>query len=186
MKRLNYIAVNYYIIMKNVSARDLSFEQVENHIRKKDFGILGSISNDGKPHLTGILYAVSPQEEKFILYIITGKNYKKTKNITKNPDVSLVIPFPHHILRLIPAPCIQIQAKAEIIPRTNEEARNCFRRNRILRKTLKQAYEDENIVFLKVIPEKTIFGHGIGMRLSELRKDETKGSFKSIIPDNRI
>ena len=186
MKHLYYIAVNYFMTMNKTSARVLSFEQVEKHIRKKDFAILGTVSNDGKPHSTGILYAVSPPGQKFLLYIITGKKYKKTKNIIKNPHVSLVIPFPHHILQFIPAPCIQFQAKVEIIPRTNEEARNCFRRNRILRKTLKQAYENENIVFLKVIPENIIFGHGIGISMIELRKDETKGSFKSLVPDNRI
>jgi nitroimidazol reductase NimA-like FMN-containing flavoprotein (pyridoxamine 5'-phosphate oxidase superfamily) len=159
---------------------------VEEYIRKKDFGILGSISHDGKPHSTGILYAVSPPEQKFALYIITGLNYKKTKNIKKNPNVSIVIPFPHHLLRFIPAPCIQFQAKAEIIPRTNEEVRACFQRNRILRKTLKQVYNNENIIFLKIIPDKTIFGHGIGISMFELRKDETKGSFKSIIPAERL
>jgi len=159
---------------------------VEEYIRKKDFGILGSMSSTGRPHSTGILYAVSPPEQKFVLYIITGKKYRKTKNIIKNPNVSIVIPFPHHILRFIPAPCIQFQAKAEIVARTDEEVRACFQRNRILRKTLKQAYDNENIVFLKIIPDKTIFGHGIGMSMFELRKDETKGSFKSIIPTERL
>jgi nitroimidazol reductase NimA-like FMN-containing flavoprotein (pyridoxamine 5'-phosphate oxidase superfamily) len=159
---------------------------VEEYIRKKDFGILGSISHDGKPHSTGILYGVSPPGEKFYLYILTGKNYKKAKNVAKNPHVSIVIPFPHHILRFIPAPCIQFQAKAEIIPRTDEKARVCFQRNRILRKTLKQAYENENIVFLKIIPEKIIFGHGIGISMRDLRRDETRGSFKSLIPAERL
>jgi nitroimidazol reductase NimA-like FMN-containing flavoprotein (pyridoxamine 5'-phosphate oxidase superfamily) len=165
-----------------MSARTLPFELVEDYLRKKDFGILGTVSNDGRPHSTGILYAVSPPGEKFYLYVITGKNYKKTKNILKNPNVSIVIPFPHHILRFVPAPCIQFQAKAEIVERTDEGIRVCFQRNRILRKTLKQAYEDENIVFLKIIPDKTIFGHGIGMSMYELRKDETRGSFKTIVP----
>ncbi|MHA2091773.1 MAG: pyridoxamine 5'-phosphate oxidase family protein [Candidatus Kariarchaeaceae archaeon] len=168
-----------------MASRTLAFELVEKHIRKKDFGILGTVSNS-RPHSTGILYAVSPPNQRFLLYIVTGMNYKKAKNIIENPNVSFVIPFPHHILRFVPAPCIQFQAVAEIIETYDREVRLCFQKNRILRMTLKQADALDDMVFLKIKPDRKIYGHGIGMSIFELRKDETKGSFTSLIPEDRL
>ncbi|MHA1717374.1 MAG: pyridoxamine 5'-phosphate oxidase family protein, partial [Promethearchaeota archaeon] len=77
----------------------LNFKQVVERLRKKTFGILTTISKDGHPHSTGILYGVSPPGSKFSIYVLTRKSYRKVKNIESNPKVSFVIPFPHYILR---------------------------------------------------------------------------------------
>ena len=127
--------------------RSLPFNLVEKSIRSKDFGILSTIAPDGYPHSTGILYAVSQENEVFNLYLLTIKSYKKARNIINNPLVSFVIPFPHHILRFVPASCVQFQGKAEIISFDDKTARMSFSKNKVLRMTLKQAesYGEESI-----------------------------------------
>lgn len=116
------------------------FEFVEQEIRKKSFGILSTIDQNGKSHSTGILYSVSPPESKLALYILTENNYKKVKNIKNNSSISFVIPFPHHLLRFVPSSCVQFQGSGEIIPFTDTEAQHAFQNgSKILKLNLQQA-----------------------------------------------
>lgn len=46
---------------------------VEKQIRKKTFGILMTVNEDGTPHTAGILYGASPPSSKFALYCLTSK-----------------------------------------------------------------------------------------------------------------
>jgi len=48
-----------------------TFSFVEQEIRKKTFGILTTLNQDGTPHTSGILFGVSPTESKFELYLKT-------------------------------------------------------------------------------------------------------------------
>jgi len=163
---------------------------IENEIRKKTYGILSTVDQNGNSHSTSILYAVSPPESKFALYILTEKRYKKVKNVENNHSVSFVIPFPHHFLRFVPANCVQFQGNAEIIPYNNSEAQEAFLQgSRILKMNINQVGkinpENEDPVFIKILPNKKMFCYGVGLNIMELRKDIESGSYFVLIPPDR-
>jgi general stress protein 26 len=168
----------------------LTFELVENKIRKKTFGILSSIDENDHSHSTGIIYGVAPPNVKFKLYILTDKNYKKVKNIKNNNSISFVIPFPHYIIRFVPASCVQFQGTAKILPFDNEVAQESFRRgSKILKMNLREinniSTDSREAVFIEVIPNKKLYCYGLGINLLELRKNIESGSYIVRIPDER-
>lgn len=168
-------------------SRTLPFNTVEKSIRKMDYGILGTIDKNGCPHSTSVLYGVSSPSDKFALFVITGKSYKKTKNLKLNPEISFVIPIPHHILRFVPPNCIQFQGSVEFLSINDGVAKKTFLKNRVLKMTLEDALsEPDEYLFVKIIPKQTVFGYGIGMGIMELRNEHVQGSFKSKIPAELI
>jgi nitroimidazol reductase NimA-like FMN-containing flavoprotein (pyridoxamine 5'-phosphate oxidase superfamily) len=82
---------------------EFTFDFIEEKVRKKSFGVLTTIDSKGRPHSTGIIYAVGPPEKPFALYSISGSQYAKVRNIKRNPNVSLVVTFPHYWIRFAPA-----------------------------------------------------------------------------------
>jgi nitroimidazol reductase NimA-like FMN-containing flavoprotein (pyridoxamine 5'-phosphate oxidase superfamily) len=167
------------------------FEFIEKELRRKTFGILSTIDQNGKSHSTGIIYAISPPQSKFSLYILTEKNYKKVRNVQFNSSVSFVVPFPHYILRFVPSSCIQFQGKAEILPFRDSEAQQAFELgSKMLKMNLKQAIETDptgdQIVFIKITPNQKIFCYGLGLSLMQLRKNVEIGSYSVIIPNKRF
>jgi len=159
-----------------------NFKFIEKEIRKKTFGILSTIDPNGKSHSTGIIYGVAPSNSVFVLYILTGKNYKKVKNIETNNSISFVIPFPHHILRFVPASCVQFQGTAQIVPFNDIEAQESFKSGpKILKTNLKQvskmSNKEEGVVFIRIIPNEKLFCYGLGIRLIKLRKNIESGSY---------
>lgn len=102
-------------IETNVMA-PFSFEYIEKNLRKKTFGILSSVSPEGKPHSVGVVYGVAPPNSPFSLYILSRPVLKKSRNMIKNPNISFVVPFPHYLLRFVPPSCVQFQCIAEQIP----------------------------------------------------------------------
>jgi hypothetical protein len=87
---------------------------------------------------------------------------KKAKNIKRNPNVSFVLPFPHHVLSPLPKLYIQFQGKAEIISIDNPEAYRAFQRSIVRRSSMKHSLKLGDSVFIRVIPDKKIFSFEIG------------------------
>ena len=166
-----------------------NFEFIDKEMRKMSFGILSSIDQNGMSHSTGIIYGVAPKTSKFCLYLLTDKNYKKVKNIKVNTSVSFVIPFPHHVLRFVPANCIQFQATAELIPYIDEEAQNVFKNgSKILKMNIDQINKlkgQEDAIFIKIIPHNKLFCYGVGFSMMEIRKNIETGSYSVTIPPEK-
>ena len=167
-----------------------TFEFIEKQIRKKTFGIISTIDQKGHSHSTGIVYGIASSKSNFALYILTHRNYKKVKNIEKSNSVSFVIPFPHHILRFVPASCVQFQGTAEILPFSDKEAQGSFNAgSKILKMNLKQVSErkdkEKGVVFIKIIPDRKLYCYGLGFSLNELRKNVETGSYIVTIPQDR-
>lgn len=155
-------------------------EKVHSWLSSKTYGVLGTISPDGYPHSTSVLYGTDP--DAFVIYIVTGINYRKKKNIELNNKVSFVVPFPHHIMRFVPSNCIQFQGMAEILPASDPKGQSIFNSKRILRMSLNDAIEkNEQFVFLRITPTHTIHGYGLGRSMFDLRKHHTEGGFKAVI-----
>jgi nitroimidazol reductase NimA-like FMN-containing flavoprotein (pyridoxamine 5'-phosphate oxidase superfamily) len=165
-----------------------SFGFIEEKIRTKTFGIITTIETDGSPHTTGVLYGVSPPKTKFALYILTSKKYRKTRNIKRNPTVSFMIPFPHHILRFVPSSTITLAGNAEILPFENEEIFSVFSYKRILRMITKNLHPEDKMdyIFLKIVPESKILVYGVGYNIWSLRKNHTEGGYLVRIPEERL
>lgn len=166
-----------------------TFEFIEKQIRKKTFGIISTIDQKGHSHSTGIVYGVTPSKSKFALYILTDRKYKKVRNIEKNNSVSFVIPFPHHILRFVPASCVQFQGKAEILPYSDKEAQDSFTAGpKIIKMNLKQVSKrkdkEQGVVFIKIIPDGKLYCYGLGFSLNELHKNIETGSYVVTIPQH--
>ncbi|MFX1500179.1 MAG: pyridoxamine 5'-phosphate oxidase family protein [Promethearchaeota archaeon] len=167
-----------------------NFKFIEKEIRKKTFGIISTIDKNGHSHSTGIVYGVAPSKLKFALYILTDRAYKKVKNIENNSSVSFVIPFPHHILRFVPASCVQFQGTAQIVPFSDKEAQESFKGgSKILKMNLKQVRhipnKGEGAIFIKVIPNKKLFCYGVGISIMKLRKNVESGSYFVKIPNKQ-
>ncbi len=169
-----------------MAQRVLPFEEVERQLRKRSFGILGTVTPKGAPHATCVLYGVSPPEEKLALYVVTERHYRKTRNVLADPHVWFVVPVPHAILRFVPPSCIQFPGAADVRSLDDPVGRAAFGQDRILRMSIEQAERDEyDAVFLRVRPGKRVFGYGLGISLLELRRDVGKGPFTTIVPDAR-
>ena len=44
-----------------------SFEYLENQLCNKNFGVLTTVSSQGKPHSVGVVYSVAPLDQPFAL-----------------------------------------------------------------------------------------------------------------------
>ena len=168
-----------------MSVREVSFDKIEKKLRKKKFGFIGTVTPEGRAHVAGVVYAVSPPGEEFYLYIMTGATVKKTKNIRNNPEVTFAIPFPHHIIRFAPDFCIQFQGRAEILPFNDKGAQEAMKRNMLMKRMLKNTPPDtKEEIIIRIKPDKKIHGFGLGIPLFKLLKNIENGRFYSIIPQN--
>lgn len=163
----------------------IGFDFVEGEVRKKTFGVLTTIDFQGRPHSTGVLYGISPPESKFSIYVMTGTDYMKVRNVRRNPNVSLVVTFPHYYLRFVPANYVMFRGKAETVPSSDLDGRWAFNQRRILRMSQSVEAEDE-VVFIRIDPEPTVFCYGLGIGTNELRKQIDSGAYKVIIPEERL
>ncbi|MFW9833252.1 MAG: pyridoxamine 5'-phosphate oxidase family protein [Candidatus Thorarchaeota archaeon] len=165
----------------------LTFESVEKQVRKKTFGVLTTIDKKGHPHSTGIIYAVGHPEKPFALYIITGPDYAKVRNIKRDPHVSLVVTFPHYWIRFAPASYVMFRGTAEILPQDNEDGVWAMSQTRIGRMNLQTEAEETGaeFIYIKITPEPTVFCFGLGYSIMELRGNHTGASYKVTIPESR-
>ncbi|MHA1965104.1 MAG: pyridoxamine 5'-phosphate oxidase family protein [Candidatus Thorarchaeota archaeon] len=164
-----------------------TFEFVEMKVRKKTFGVLTTIDSKGRPHSTGIIYAVGTPEKPFALYSIVGANYAKVRNIKRNPNVSLVVTFPHYWVRFAPASYVMFRGTAEILPDNDSDGRWAMSQTRIGRMNLQTEAEliGTELVYIKMTPEPTVFCYGVGIGLMELRRDLETAMYKVTIPEDR-
>ncbi|MFX0061809.1 MAG: pyridoxamine 5'-phosphate oxidase family protein [Candidatus Hermodarchaeota archaeon] len=165
-----------------------TFDFVEKEIRKKQFGILSTISPKEWAQSSGVHYGVSPKALNFALYILTDSSYKKVQNIQKYPRISFAIPYPHYYLRFIPPGTISFQGTAEILPFEDSDARKSYTKSsqrRMIRYTEQSAYK-ETAVFLKIKPNKRISCFGLGVKLSEMMKDPEAAHYSVLIPSTRL
>jgi general stress protein 26 len=170
-----------------ISDRVFTFDFVEKEVRKKTFGILTAIDSKGRPHSTGMLYGVSPPESKFALYMLTEEGYAKVRHIRRNPNVSLVVTFPHYYIRFAPASYVMFRGTAELVPFDDSDAQWAFSQKRILRMTQRLEPEIlEKTLFMKMNPEPTVFCFGLGISVMKLRSELTEGAYKVLIPSNRL
>ncbi len=162
--------------------RKLDYEIIYKYLRKKDFGIITTLNENGNPHTTGVLYGISDIENDLKFYIISGKKYHKIKNIQRNPNISFVIPFPHYIMRFVPSSMIQIDGLAKLIDYDKIKHEQFFLRTRALKTNINFVDNDpDNAIIIEITPNNKIRGHGLGIGMMDLRKNHARGLFYSLI-----
>lgn len=164
-----------------------SFDLVERNVRKKTFGVLTTIDSKGRPHSTGIIYAVGSPDSPFALYSLVEVNYAKVRNIKRNSNVSLVVTFPHYWVRFAPASYVMFRGTAEILPSSNSDGRWAMSQTRIGRMNLRTESKliGTELVFVKITPEPTVFCFGLGIGIMEIRGDHANAAYKVVIPEER-
>ena len=163
-----------------------SFAFIEAQLRKKTFGVLSTISPGGSLQATGILYAVSPPGAAFRLHLVTERSYLKARNISRNPQVAFLVPYPHHLLPFVPASCISFAGTAEIAPLDDPEGREAFTTNGILRKNLEEADSMENGIFIRIRPKRSMHCYGIGIGLMTIARNPAEAGYSVEIPSDRL
>ncbi|MFQ6125671.1 MAG: pyridoxamine 5'-phosphate oxidase family protein [Candidatus Heimdallarchaeota archaeon] len=171
-----------------MNKHQFTFSFIEKQIRKKTFGILTTINQDGTPHSTGILFGVSPPFSKFVLYFFTSREYKKVRNIKRNPYVSLIIPFPHYYIRFAPSGTVTFNGKADFISIDDIDVHDIFSKKRVLRLVIKEieTQDTESLTFVRIIPNPKVLCFGVGYNVFKLRKDHRQGGYSVIIPQERL
>src|SRR5215207_1764029 len=106
---------------------DRLFDQVERAIRSRTFGTLSTLTRQGSPHATGVVYAASPPSQALKLYVTTRTTTVKVANIRSQSDVAFVIPVPHRCIPLFPPAAVQFQATAKIVDADDTAALAAFR-----------------------------------------------------------
>lgn len=101
--------------MPQETAVHLNFEAVVRELRKRDFAVLSTVSEDGRPHSVGVNYGISLPGEPFAIYLMTRRHLKKARNIARNLNMSLVVPLTRRLLWFLPPPSINFQGRAEIL-----------------------------------------------------------------------
>ena len=168
--------------------QEFDFSFVEKQIRKQTFGVLTTLNKDGTPHTTGILYGVSLPSSRFALYSLTSKKYKKVRNISQNPNISFLIPFPHYYIRFAPSSTVTLQGEAEFISIDEPGIQEIFTKKRVLRLILKEIQKDESeeLTFIRIRPNPKILCYGLGYNVFKLLKGHAHGAYSVRIPKNRL
>ena len=173
--------------MMQLDSSKHTFEFIEKHVRKKTFGVFTNIDSKGRPHSTGVLFGIAPPQSKFALFSVVGTNHQKTKNVRRNPNVSLVVPFPHHFLRFVPDNYVMFRGTAGFTNLDDADFHWAFQQRRILRMSLEsEEIDSENAVVIRLTPEPKVFVYGLGLSMMDLRKVHTEGSYSVIIPEHRL
>ncbi len=166
-----------------------TFVYVERLLRKKNFGVLTTITPEGRPHSVGVVYAVSPPNQPFLIYLITRLALKKARNIHNNPNVSFVVPFPHYVFGTVPPSCIQFQGKAGLISIYNQIATEAFQRSIVLRRSMIHSISlGGESTFIRIVPDNKIFSFGIGANIWQFllrSKNKNLGNYHVVVPEYR-
>ena len=170
-----------------MNEQQVTFEVVLSHLRKRDFAVLSTVSNESKPHAVGVNYGVSRPGRDFVIYVMTRTHLQKARNIEQNPNVSLVVPLTRRLLWFLPPPTIQLHGRAEVVDWTDEEGTDVFRRFWMGRRIL-EAYQESHrrgetrICFLKIIPDPVVYTYMVGYSIWQLRTRMESGAAKVEIP----
>jgi len=145
----------------------ISFVEVESALRQHRFGTLATLTEQGAPHATGVVYAVSARDEPLILYVTTRTTTRKAQNLLTHPEVAFVVPVPRRFLPVFPPRAIQFLGSATVVPADCEVANRAFESSWFLRRILaterRIVTEGGDLCFIRIRPEGTLFTYGMGM-----------------------
>jgi hypothetical protein len=156
-------------------------------IRKRNFAVLATASENGRPHAAGVNYGVTGVGQELAIYVMTRSHLQKARDIARNPQVALVIPLRRWLFWFLPPATIQIRGRAEILDGSNGEGVAVFQRFWMGRRILR-AYDadrrrgETRICFLRIIPDPAISTYMLGSNLLELTRHMESGAARVTLP----
>ena len=165
----------------------MSFDAVVRELRKRDFAVLSTVTEEGRPYSVGVNYGVSLPGTPFGIYLMTRRHLKKARNILENPNVSLVVSMTRRLLWFLPPPSIHFQGKAEILDWKDEVGTRIFESffmgRQILRKYKEASGRGETrICFVRITPDEEIFTYMVGYPVWEIGRRMESGAAHVKIP----
>ncbi|MCG3216621.1 MAG: pyridoxamine 5'-phosphate oxidase family protein [Candidatus Heimdallarchaeota archaeon] len=143
-------------------------KEVRKIMKNNNWLVLSTANEKGHPQSSVIMY----ESDGNNIYFTTGKNTLKSRNIRKNPNVSITIPFFKNLLhKFVPAPPAELhfKAKAEFLERESEEVQTMLAR--IIEYEEKVRVSSDS-VYIKITPGKKVATYGVGIKLLEMRFPE--------------
>ena len=163
------------------------FDLVEQKVREKTFAVLSTVDSKNRPHSTGIIFAVSSPGDELAFYVVTQLKSAKVRNIKRNPNVTLVVSFPHYYLRFIPDSTVMFRGEADIVPLEDKGAQAAFGQKKMTRMNLEVDSEVlKGSVVIRIRPSKTVYCYGVGIGINQMRKDPTSARYKVEVPSERL
>jgi len=145
----------------------ITFDEVKQALRHKTFGTLSTLTEQGTPHATGVVYAVSDRNEPLVLYVTTRTTTRKVRNIRAHSDVAFVVPVPRRLVPVVPPRVIQFQGTATVVDAEDAGAVRAFSSSWFLRRILaaerRIVTEGGDLCFIRIRPEGMVFTYGMGM-----------------------
>ena len=172
---------------QHVVRQRLTPDLVLGHLRTRDFAVLSTVGEDGRPSSAGVTYRMTGTGPEPVVYVMTRRHLQKERNIERNPNVSLVVPLTRRLLWFIPPPTIQLCGRAEILDGTDEQGTRTFRGFWLGRRIL-DAYRRSQrrgetwICFLKITLDPVISTYMVGCSIWELSRRMEAGAAKVVIP----
>jgi nitroimidazol reductase NimA-like FMN-containing flavoprotein (pyridoxamine 5'-phosphate oxidase superfamily) len=165
----------------------ITFDSVVKELRKRDFAVLSTLTEEGKPYSVAVNYGVSRPGAPFGIYLMTRRHLKKAQNIVDNPNVSVVIPMTRRLLWFLPPPSIHFQGRAEILDWKDEVGTRIFESffmgRQILRKyNAANARGETRICFVRITPDEEIFTYMVGYPVWDVSKRMESGAARVKIP----
>jgi uncharacterized protein YhbP (UPF0306 family) len=167
----------------------IAFEGVEKALRQRTFGTLSTLTEQGAPHATGVVYAVSARDVPLILYVTTRTTTRKVRNIRAHADIAFVVPVPRRFLPVFPPRAIQFQGTATVVSAEDEEAAQAFSSSWLLRRILateqRIVTEGGDLCFIRIRPERMLFTYGMGMSVLDNLRHPRAAIGRVAIPAGR-
>lgn len=163
------------------------FDLVLRQLRKHNFAVLSTVGDDGRPASAGVNYGISRPGHELAIYIMTRSHLQKTRNIARNPNVSLVVPLSRRLLWFLPPPTIQLHGRAEMLDWTDAEGTEVFQHFWIGRRILasyQASYSrgERRICFVRITLDPVISTYLVGVGIWQLRRHMEAGAAKVRIP----
>lgn len=166
------------------------FDVVERALRRHTFGTLSTVTERGRPHATGVEYAVSVPGGQLALFVTTRTTTQKVRNIQANPDVAFVVPVPHRLIQLFPPSVIQFQGLASIVSSQDDDAVGAFKSTWFLRRILATEHrivtQGGDLCFIRIRPDPTLFTYALGMSPIQNVRRPRQAIGRVAIPDDRL
>lgn len=137
---------------------------------RRSFCVLATSSAANRPHTAGLLYAAVG----FDIYLLTGADTVKARNIRENPRVAVCIPV--RTFPFAPPMAVQYQGTAQILAIDDPEMEPLLKNGRLKKITRLGAMESPGALFIRVRPGPRITTYGLGLSIITLMRDVTKGS----------
>ena len=154
-------------------------------LRGRSFAVLSTADDEGRPQSAGIVYAVARARADF--YVMTRRHLHKARNVAVNPNVALVVPLSHRVLRFLPPPCIQFQGTAAVLSRDDGAGLAAFE-SFLLGRAILRMYRrleqrgESRVCFLRVRPGPAMLAYAVGTPMWRLATRMDRGATRVEVP----